>query len=966
MGSKLRKLIRYLIRIGLLLAFCVVGLLGLGYWQRTAIADWLGERTIADLGLETADFQVAELGVGEARLEQIHFANEGWGVKSPAVIVEYSLSELWSGQNLKRIYVPEMSLSVDAGLLAISTEEGKPTVDSNDRLKALFPLLVDEVSVGALTLDVVRDDIGETVVGSFSLKDGLSESIETKLHLKGFGYSFDLKGSVDSENYFFDVTGEAKINEPLVLLDRWYPQWDDDQFFETASLGEIESTFALRFDLSGVKKVEGSVRFVRGSFEMEDTVVSTDWVEARFEMRENDSILVHGEGILDGAMLSGVNLQQSSFSYELRGRDFAMEIDETDWIYDDDTGGKASGWVKGKIADKYQKSAISFGVKASEQVVSGHSLRSLDISGEGTLEQLTGAVSTIQLVDYPFAMIEDAMYSVSGLLEDVKTVTYAGLLDWEDEALSPIQLSNGSVSGEAVLEEDEIRWSTSLKAIETILAREEESTIEGDFSCASEGVYYSEHELIDCEFRFSGPSLKGEWDGFRLDSVNMEGNVDIEGLNTDKASLVLESGLGGITDYLGPLTTARVEVLGSELSAPEVGSMKWFSLELEKSERPIVSGKSEFVYALNSGIVEYPPEALQQLTVEGSILTKNGVFEYTSLSTGLFEGESVAARSSGAIDLSASEMIVKGIFTVDPVSFLSSDVVSRHEPSLTGVSFSGKATVGGSYWLDSKGMDASVRMKVDTGKLVYPEQDLVADGVFIISDMASLRKMKSSGSQAVEIGEVRFGDLQGTDLKASFSLDGLEKLTLIETELGLFDGTVSLEPLELSLLDLDADLRVKFAALSVAPIMEKIDFFDGVVTGKVSGSLPIGLRSGAIEIGEGFLELVEGSDSRLRYNAEGLFEEEPPPKGFYRKMVQKAVDELGLNSNDIVEDSLADLPIDHLRIDLFDKNFPGTPIRARVVGVADTGKVKAPLDIAINVNGSLEELLNFLLRMGSL
>jgi len=166
MGSKLRKLIRYLIRIGLLLAFCVVGLLGLGYWQRTAIADWLGERTIADLGLETADFQVAELGVGEARLEQIHFANEGWGVKSPAVIVEYSLSELWSGQNLKRIYVPEMSLSVDAGLLAISTEKGKPTVDSNDRLKALFPLLVDEVSVGALTLDVVRDDIGETVVGS--------------------------------------------------------------------------------------------------------------------------------------------------------------------------------------------------------------------------------------------------------------------------------------------------------------------------------------------------------------------------------------------------------------------------------------------------------------------------------------------------------------------------------------------------------------------------------------------------------------------------------------------------------------------------------------------------------------------------------------------------------------------------------------------------------------------------------
>jgi hypothetical protein len=53
-------------------------------------------------------------------------------------------------------------------------------------------------------------------------------------------------------------------------------------------------------------------------------------------------------------------------------------------------------------------------------------------------------------------------------------------------------------------------------------------------------------------------------------------------------------------------------------------------------------------------------------------------------------------------------------------------------------------------------------------------------------------------------------------------------------------------------------------------------------------------------------------------------------------------------------------------MDLFSKDLPGTPMRIQMAGLAETGTARIPLNITTNINGTVAELLNFLMRLNSL
>ena len=145
-----------------------------------------------------------------------------------------------------------------------------------------------------------------------------------------------------------------------------------------------------------------------------------------------------------------------------------------------------------------------------------------------------------------------------------------------------------------------------------------------------------------------------------------------------------------------------------------------------------------------------------------------------------------------------------------------------------------------------------------------------------------------------------------------------------------------------------------------------VDFFQGRVTGRLNGSLPISLENGLPVLGEGFLELDPNYEATFSYDAEGFFTDDEAGGTSNKSLGDKALERLGLEPNALLEDALGNLDITRLRVDLFNKDMPQTPMKIQLAGIADTGKAKIPLNITTNVNGTVAELLNFLARLDSL
>ena len=145
-----------------------------------------------------------------------------------------------------------------------------------------------------------------------------------------------------------------------------------------------------------------------------------------------------------------------------------------------------------------------------------------------------------------------------------------------------------------------------------------------------------------------------------------------------------------------------------------------------------------------------------------------------------------------------------------------------------------------------------------------------------------------------------------------------------------------------------------------------LDFFEGEVTGRLDGALPISIVDGLPVLGEGYLQLDPESDARFVYDAQGFFTQTGEPTAPKKAFSDKLLVRLGLEPNALLEDALGNLNIHKLRMDLFSKDLPGTPVRIQLAGLADTGAAKIPLNITTNVNGTVAELLNFLMRLNSL
>ncbi|MBT5167864.1 MAG: hypothetical protein HOL92_05245, partial [Opitutales bacterium] len=410
-------------------------------------------------------------------------------------------------------------------------------------------------------------------------------------------------------------------------------------------------------------------------------------------------------------------------------------------------------------------------------------------------------------------------------------------------------------------------------------------------------------------------------------------------------------------------TTHNIEWQGADFTIPDSASFQWFSgsLESDHSDAHIHANLE-----MGIGIANIKTESVQQITIKSNISGDARIATVDTKGELLFEGESVSIDSRQSFDFSSPSFTSKGEYSVNGIRLTSSDILSRHVPSLSGSIVSADLSVDGSLIMEDEQFNTPATFKLSNGSILDPANEVSIDSIRANIEFDSTVDLVTRPSQTITIDELTFGDIKATDMLVDFELAADSQLIVKKAQMRSFDGRLALDPFTIDLDDPQTAITLRFEQISIAPVMTMLDFFEGEVTGRLDGALPISIVDGLPVLGEGFLELDPESDAQFTYDAQGYFtqpnDSHAPKKTFGDKMLER----LGLEPNALLEEALGNLSIAELRMDLFSKDLPGTPMRIQLAGLADTGNAHIPLNITTNVNGTVAELLNFLMRLNSL
>ncbi len=540
------------------------------------------------------------------------------------------------------------------------------------------------------------------------------------------------------------------------------------------------------------------------------------------------------------------------------------------------------------------------------------------------------------------------------------------------------RVHNGQLNLEFPESQLQILWSGSLKRTEETmlslsLSRLEVQAVDRDASPTLEVQPIENIEgLLQVDLAMDGTSLSINW---QLPSLNVvapkwqltegssSGDIQFNGLELRETPLTNSTLFipALLANADGEADCTLNEFVWDNLSA------QWISCSLGISPGQQAT-ESNSILSLNMGTVALAGQTLEQANLQlenrGNLsnMEIQGIFKF------LFEGMEAKVEFNHSATNLLEQLSLDGEYSLSPVSFEYSDLPGRFVPGFEDMIFNGTLAAHGEYWLSKAAMDASAHLELSEGAISIPSNNLEASGIDSTLELSSLKMIRSeAGKSKLSTDSIQLGDLSFNNTTLLFDLLGPQTITFSDGSTELFDGTLRLSPTTFVLNPVDVETAIAFEQLSLKAIVEGMDLFDGTMEGAISGHLPIRFNNGQFETSTGYLELSEGVPARLNYNTEGMFApEEPEEKGFLSSIGDKILQRLKLAPENVVEDALSDLTIHELRIDLLPEDSPNTPARIHLAGEGVTGKTIVPIVLDTNINGTTDELLQFLLRIHSL
>lgn len=273
---------------------------------------------------------------------------------------------------------------------------------------------------------------------------------------------------------------------------------------------------------------------------------------------------------------------------------------------------------------------------------------------------------------------------------------------------------------------------------------------------------------------------------------------------------------------------------------------------------------------------------------------------------------------------------------------------------MKGLDCTGKISAGLSFDVGSnQEFDGELRAGIQKGKLTFPEEGPVIDGLETELHISSLKQMKSTQFHPLNVGRIEAFGVTITNLSSEFQLQDADQLLIKRTEMSAFDGSLWVEPFTLPLTDEDFTFKLHANRLNLSQLVSLFPDFGGDVTGQLNGIIPISRVDGIMRLKQGQLALTPKTSARLLYDAEGKFTQGMTPKDKAYKNMK------------MVEDSLGNLDLQVLKIRIMDSEADERAIHIEIKGQALESKGSPPIHLNINAfkpNEDATEFFDLLLR----
>lgn len=446
-------------------------------------------------------------------------------------------------------------------------------------------------------------------------------------------------------------------------------------------------------------------------------------------------------------------------------------------------------------------------------------------------------------------------------------------------------------------------------------------------------------------------NLAGVWEPLFIDSLNARGTV--RELALPLSSVV---SLGNEWENLLEMDWAakleqefRGEVLveAKELSVPGQGSVA--SLEISVARESLEEKKSPFQLSMKSGAASYRGFSTQSLRLEGEGSRGSGQVNLT-----------LEKPSGGRMKATLNyEQATPKRYTwkgeIPPVSLSNEGWLGSLVPAISGSQLKGRIGLSGDGFLELpstwNGRGSAVLEGVEFD---WPDQALTLSGLNARLKLSGFNPITLPEYQLIKADRLKKGDLEANNLRVRVAVKENGVIQVGEFQGSLFQGTVRADPFEIDPQTYAFQVKLRLESLDLEKVMVLAKDFPGTLQGMVDGVLRVGWDGKEISFGEGYLEMVPGTEGRLELNLDQ--QDESPtaePYAFLKNLAQQQT----------AVESLRVVRLESARFDLFNPDNPQSPNQLRLKGVSLSLKPQAPVDITLNLREDVEESIRQLIQV---
>ncbi|MCB1120849.1 MAG: YdbH domain-containing protein [Verrucomicrobiae bacterium] len=923
---------------------------------------WLKEN-----GFEGSHLEITEAGKDRFAIAEASLSGPGWKVHVADLELDYELSRLWETWQADHLRIGSIEASVNPDALDKKGND-QDSLNFDPDWLGYFPS--KGVEVESFNVEVQLKENAYNATGSLQLSPTEGQSLDANLNLNFNNLQTHLTGVVEP-SFPLNFKIQTESPDPLKLVESLLPDWRSqfqvpedldlsvgglqaDIQVSIDSLETFQTTTNLKLDFLSATLGNRSVRLSESQVIL--TTTGKDQISGTFNADLEEALVK--------AFRIGPQMLKLDFSTTgLEGWKLAT-AQSLAWEYDVDTSTGVSGFTG--VIQTGETLKIAGVVVTPQLFLSGLpiSASEADIVFEG--DTLSYQLSDLSPTDYPSVRLTGGNGKV--------------VLNADETIDISFQAELGPNAMESFLPGSSLT-PLNLKSVTTVL--EETLEVKLDIEPVESGPIFTLPEVISgaghlkSHIEASRPLDGLTWTGsltsevsdmkltggsWNLSEGSFSGTFKFDRFN-QKIYLVEQRPL---IDHLIGALSGSVTVTANQLSAGGMTAQWIYSqLDFGKAEG---SNQLRSQLTATAGTLTAGPETVNQINTEVSVTGDPDNLQSTGTVGFLYQGiEGNLSFSQTTSNLLGSPYMT-GEYSLSPMQFDYSDLIGKHVPAVHDLSFSGNLSASGNYRYSEHEADATVDLAFNEGSVDLPSSKLTASGIEAHVSLNSIKPLKGNpGKSSLHIGKTDLGDLVLFNSEVLFDPLDWNTIRLEKARTAMFGGEIYAEPATIHLNPVSASSALHFEHLSLNAITSMISIFNGSMEGYVTGKIPLTFTKGRFQVGEGFLGLSQGEKARLYYDSSGIFGKPGPEvTGQQPTFADRFLEKLQLQPESVVENVLSDLAINEFRVDLFPSNTPLTPIRIRFSGEGKSGETKVPLTLDTNINGTLDELFNFLLQINSL